>query len=395
MTENNKIKKNKFDEAVKKKLADYALPVDNRSWDEIETRLKAKRQTRWISISGIAVAASIAIIWLIIPINKQIINHDITEAEQQQLPRDEEGIAENVLEGKSNLVSHPPVRRIKPVFDRQEANDETTAGAYLPGYHVADQVEAPPPEEAPAVKEEIQAPVSFPKRMEEDVFTASLARNKKRVKSIGLQVGSGNYLAMNNRPVSVQSLRSDRDKLFSYTEGNVPYKKFDKVTHFLPLSFGLNFRKEINRYFSIESGIVYTYLYSKFKDNLLKQDAKQELHYLGIPLNGVVSVYGNKHSRWNIYASAGGMVEKGLFSSFVENHIEIPGVESHTNASDRIDGFQWSVHATVGVDYKIIKSYSFYIEPNVNYYFNNNQPVSARTEHPLVFGINAGFRYTW
>jgi hypothetical protein len=392
MAENNDINKNKFDDIVKNKLKNYSLPVDNNSWSEIEKRLKAKTEKRvlWTSISGIAVAASIAAVWLIIPFNKQVIYYDTT-AKQEQIPSHETGIAENVLERKNGLFSEPPIGRTKPLFSRREKNDAPATVSFLPDDNVIAQIEESQPDTIDSLeKEKVNGFISFPK--EEEIFTASITRNKKRSRSMGFQVGSGSFLAMNNSPAPVSGLRSDNN---TYLRSDVSRSDFEEVTHFLPLSFGLNFRKELNRYLSVESGLTYTYLYSKLTNKLPKRDAKLELHYLGIPLNLVVSAYKDKYSKWNIYASAGGMVEKGLLSYVKKNGEMIDGVISSTSSPEKIDGLQWSVHAMLGIDYKIIKNYSFYIEPNVNYYLDNNQPVNARTEHPLVFGINAGFRYTW
>jgi hypothetical protein len=392
MSINRDINKHKFDDVVKSKLANYTLPADSDSWSEIEKRLKAKteKRTLWISISGIAVAASIAAVWLIIPFNKQIIYYDTAE-KQQEIPDHEKGIAENVLERKNDFLSESPVNRVKSFFDRQEKNDELTAISFLSDNDVIVQTKETQSHTVDSLEKE-RTFISFPREDENEIFTASIIRNKNRSKSMGFQVGSGSFLAMNNSPAPTPGLRSDN---ISYLRKDVSRNDFEEVTHFLPLTFGLSFRKELNRYLSIESGLSYTYLYSKLKNKLPKRDAKLELHYLGIPVNLVVSIYKNEHSKWNIYASAGGMIEKGLWSYVKKNgEIDKDNVSS-TTSHEKIDGFQWSAHALVGIDYKIIKNYSMYIEQNVNYYLDNNQPVNARTEHPLVFGINAGFRYTW
>jgi predicted porin len=89
------------------------------------------------------------------------------------------------------------------------------------------------------------------------------------------------------------------------------------------------------------------------------------------------------------------MVEKGLLSHYTQkqdlNNEHIAKITSDEN----IEGLQWSVAVAPGIDYKLNKNYSIYLEPKVSYYFDNNQPISARTEHPVVFGVNAGFRFSW
>jgi predicted porin len=91
------------------------------------------------------------------------------------------------------------------------------------------------------------------------------------------------------------------------------------------------------------------------------------------------------------------MVEKGILSHFVQRTY-YDNIDNHMKtitSNEKIKGLQWSLGISPGVDYHIHKNYSFYFEPKLSYYFDNNQPKSARTIHPLVVGINAGVRYVW
>jgi predicted porin len=88
------------------------------------------------------------------------------------------------------------------------------------------------------------------------------------------------------------------------------------------------------------------------------------------------------------------MLEKGLLSHYSQNRYE-GNVRINTVSDEKIDGLQWSLNTSFGVDYKLIKNYSIYLEPKVSYYLKNNQPMSARTENPLIIGFNAGIRYSW
>jgi len=36
-----------------------------------------------------------------------------------------------------------------------------------------------------------------------------------------------------------------------------------------------------------------------------------------------------------------------------------------------------------------------YVEPRFSYYFDNNQPVSIRTDRPVSIGIGGGLRYSF
>jgi len=51
------------------------------------------------------------------------------------------------------------------------------------------------------------------------------------------------------------------------------------------------------------------------------------------------------------------------------------------------------VNGAVGTTYKIQQNIGLFFEPKISYYYKNNQPISARTEYPVVFGLSAGVRF--
>ena len=158
-----------------------------------------------------------------------------------------------------------------------------------------------------------------------------------------------------------------------------------------PVSFGLTIRKELNKNISFETGLMYTYLLSTFEENGFSHyDATLSLHYLGIPLNLIVPVW--KNPKWEVYLSGGGMVEKGLRSVYIQNEY-IGNQTITTDARTKIDGLQWSVNAALGGAYKIYRNIDLYFEPKFSYFFDNDQPLSARTDRPVVIGLTAGVRF--
>ena len=164
-----------------------------------------------------------------------------------------------------------------------------------------------------------------------------------------------------------------------------------KQEHNIPLSFGLTARKRITSRLALETGLVYTYLSSKFwNENNSEPEIKQELHYLGIPLNVVFYLYENE--RFSIYGSAGGMVEKGLKQKYTQR-IQHNNVLDNAVMSSTVKGLQWSVGASVGASYKLTPKWNVYFEPRYSYYFDNNQPLSASTKYSNSFGITAGIGY--
>jgi len=398
-----------FSEIVKEKLTNYSLPTGDDSWEKIEERLtpasRRKIQTRWIA--ALAVAASIALLFLLFPFNKKTQQHETAS----QLSNHEETIIQNVPEKGtdqpviSQNVEHPKVvRKSQPVSRLAENNLTTEVTSTEENTEGGSSI---PATEKPAVKKNHSASISSSPDFEKETPMPAIKRKKRQ--SIRFSFGSGeSLLAVNGTGLksSVDNLNTD----FAYFRGAVQAapisttkdilsaENYPDINYHLPLSFGLTIKKELNRTFSIESGIVYSFLETSFnRQNPQKSAADLQLHYLGIPLNLHTRIVGDRLSRWEAYLSAGGMVEKGILSHFVQknyfNGSNSP-VESIT-LNERINGLQWSVSISPGIDYQIYKHYSIYLEPKVSYYFDNNQPVSARTEHPVVIGINAGIRYSW
>ena len=234
---------------------------------------------------------------------------------------------------------------------------------------------------------------------------------RKNRQSISFSFGSGNLLADNSRGMlqspnltqgelptpDISHFRASTQEIAEFrAEEVLLYEDYTGVVNLLPLSFGISIKKELNRTFSLESGIVYSFVATKFNRDFPKSEAELQLHYIGIPLNAHTRISGDRYSRWEVYLSAGGMVEKGFLSRFTQkNYYGNDDVVKTTTTNEKIKGLQWSASVSPGVDYNIHKNYSVYLEPKLSYYFDNNQPVSARTKHPLVVGINAGIRYMW
>ncbi|MDR0658523.1 MAG: PorT family protein [Mediterranea sp.] len=132
-----------------------------------------------------------------------------------------------------------------------------------------------------------------------------------------------------------------------------------------PVSAGLSVRKELTDRWGVESGWVYTHL---------KSD--QSLHYVGIPVKTDLSFYKNK--RVNLYASAGGMVEKCV------------------GGNVKPAPLQFSLNAALGVQYKLTDRLSLYTEPGLSYHFDDGSPVmTIRKERPLNINLLCGVRMTY
>jgi len=402
--------KDPFSEVIKDKLTNYSLPIDDDSWEKIEERLNPvfwrRMQGKWIA--AIAVAASIALLFLLFPLNKKTQQHETAS----QLPGHEETTIRNVPEKEtdqpalSQHVEPAKIFRKSRVINQLEGNN-LTAEVISTEKITEEKSSLPAKEESKSTVAE-NRPVSVDSSFDFDKETQPPVIKRKKRQSLRLSFGSGgNLLAENNTNSKFFTNNQSSEMIYfrvatqpvsdSKTSDILSSKNYPDVNYHLPLSFGITIKKELNRTFSIESGIVYSFLATSFSGDFPKSTAELQLHYIGIPLNLHTHIVGDRFSRWEAYLSTGGMIEKGVLSHFVQknyfNGSDSP-MESKT-LNENIKGLQWSVSASPGVDYQIYKNYSIYLEPKVSYYFDNNQPVSERTKHPVVIGINAGVRYTW
>ena len=167
------------------------------------------------------------------------------------------------------------------------------------------------------------------------------------------------------------------------------------VRHKFPISAGVSVRKALFDNFSLESGLVYTFLSSElFAGGNSHYWQEQELHYLGIPLKMGYTIW--KQKRFSLYASAGAMAEvcvKGrLFTDYyVEN------VRTHQSKTDMdVNNVQFSVLAALGAQFDVVKSLSLFAEPGVQYFFDDKSGVETiRKEHPLSASVLLGMRVSF
>jgi len=169
----------------------------------------------------------------------------------------------------------------------------------------------------------------------------------------------------------------------------------EKVHHYRPQTYGLSLNKQLSPRWIFGTGLTYTRLKSEFEspfnDAALKET--QKIDYIGIPLRMTYSVWSK--GRFNAYATGGVTFEMPVHSSLTKEFIFTPD-SSFTMKGDIHSHYQWSVNVGVGIQYRLFKPFSFYLEPNLSYYFGNGSGIQTyRTEHPFTFSMPFGLRLTW
>jgi hypothetical protein len=160
------------------------------------------------------------------------------------------------------------------------------------------------------------------------------------------------------------------------------------VRYDMPVAVSLSVRKQLVQDWALESGLTYTYLKSTETESFPNGNATSKdirLHYIGVPLKLVYSFYDNH--RLSLYASAGGMLEKC-----------VSGQETAKNTTTDlgISELQWSLSGNVGMNYKLSNAFGLFVEPGINYYFDDHSAVQTiRKDKPLNVGVQFGLRLTY
>lgn len=426
-----------FSLRIKNKLDDFQMPVDTDIWDNIQTQIAPRPKRMWLrwASSAAAIAAIVAITFLIIPdkapISNIVENHQKTNTisppigqESSKANNEKEIVDEVDNTGTNTQVQHPqtvlasnysPQTTETTIISENGETELTKQNETFLGRE--NNTSAPSQEEKVNTEENLtdkdfetkepitkqtlsnnksdSRPYLLPeKKSQNDGWLLAASMNSSGSSSNGVNILS----AMKNSDYDPEMLgNADKEPVTFKDPGSANTKKlssddFSNIEHDIPLSFGITVRKDLNKYIGLETGLVYTYLSSKMeRTNVPQYKAKQELHYLGIPVNVVVNLWNDP--KWNVYVSGGGMIEKGLKQKYTQEMYQSNNMTSSITDDGSVSGVQLSLSASAGVSYAFYQKLSLYVEPRISYYFDNDQPISVRTDKKTVFGIGAGIRY--
>jgi hypothetical protein len=421
----NNTKQDAFSEMFRQKIANHQVQVDENLWAGIEKQLQPKRKKVaawiWFSIGSAAVLA------LLITFN-QFYDREINTADSnhkninkaQNLIANQQKSKEVIRQTpfiKTNLKKEISKKKNqKTNFQKQVLNHNIIVADITKYKSEADvQVQSPvctapsvvsiEPEKKFENKKDSttnsSTPINVPNTLIAKDETQPIMKVKNSNKwlvaavfgSGGSESSIGGSTFLNSSDMVYANANANEALVSADTKSTsiLTPNDFSSKVHLPPVSFGVVFRKSLNKAMSLQSGLVYTYLLSTFENTGMQHyDAKLHLHYIGVPLNFISTVWNNK--KLELYFSAGGMIEKGLRSNYIQNQY-FSNQTYTTRADTKIDGLQWSVNTGFGVTYKLNKSFGIYFEPKISYYLENNQPMSARTVQPLIVGMNAGLQF--
>ncbi len=166
-----------------------------------------------------------------------------------------------------------------------------------------------------------------------------------------------------------------------------------KASHSQPIRAGVSAKLHLGERWGVETGVEYSYLSSQFDyDNggTAVSTEKQHLHYIGIPLKASYSLV--KTKKLNIYAAAGGAVEKLVKGKSTTHYLDASGKPDMTESVSESRP-QFSVSAAAGAEYTVGGNVGVYIEPGVSHHFDNNSGVeNIYKKRPTNFSLSMGVR---
>ena len=168
-----------------------------------------------------------------------------------------------------------------------------------------------------------------------------------------------------------------------------------KSHHYMPVNFSLALKYRLNNRFGIETGLSYSRMKSDFEmgSNGNTINEQQTIHYLGIPVKGIYSIYNRKV--WSLYGSLGVTTEIPVYSPLNTSYY-LHGVLETTDKTTIRAPWQWSIGTGIGLQYNFTPNIGLFAEPSLQYYIPTGTQIETyRTEHPFNFSLPLGIRFTW
>ncbi len=170
--------------------------------------------------------------------------------------------------------------------------------------------------------------------------------------------------------------------------------EYGETRYLPPIITSITVNHRLSKRWSLESGLSYTVLLSNRETPLFNQEQKKQnvkLQYLGIPLLVNFNIVSGKKFTW--YTSLGAMAEKGLNSKITTIHLSNGETIDKLIESNPLQGIDVSALFGMGLDYRINKLLSYYLQPGLSAYFvTDGSPYNPRVSRSVWPNIQTGLR---
>lgn len=169
----------------------------------------------------------------------------------------------------------------------------------------------------------------------------------------------------------------------------------EREQHDRPITFGISLSKPLSKKWSFETGLQYSILKSRsvMGSGEYYIGKKQNIHYLGIPLRMSYHLADYKHL--SAYSSAGLQLNIPVYGKINSKYI-VDNAPAYTDSWHITPPLQWSTNFSLGLQYKFLPKWTLYMEPTLYWYIpNGSNTHTIWTEHPVMFSVPFGVRFTW
>lgn len=422
-----KEEKDKWIDNFRNRMKDYSEPAPADLWDRLEKELDAPPKVipmrrKWEAVAAVALLAVVSSLTVLFWQSPSADYIEQQSAELDKLPQPDElraapATTEQVMAQILPAASFSSDKQAKEAPAATIVDDLSSVQTAITAEDKDDKEETIVEEQ----KAEQPAPEMKKHSSGRSLYSgantyayASTRKKQDKKWSVGLSTGNGtfsssaqmdgylslpggarNALASNGNVVQA---KEDIDKVVQFADLAEGEEGQSDVKYHMPLTVGLSFRWQLTNYWAIETGLTYTQLSSETRSGGKQNNYSWEdkLHYVGIPLKVNRTIWENK--RFEVYASAGGAVEKCVSGkqTVMWNTASAVIDDSETAETDiKVKPLQWSLSAAAGAQFKITDRIGIYAEPGVVYYFDDGSSVNTiRKEHPFNFNVQLGLRLT-
>lgn len=424
MNEENKIR-----QQFQSKFSDFQAPVPDDGWQRLEQSLSAASaakviRRRWYYSSAAAVLLVLIGSLLFLQNPLQDTTPNISEAvTPQQVEKQNHLQQQNETSVKERFTAQTSARTQKNRFGKTQKSNAVAASSktqeegsawldiiekYTTDKFTTNSEESVEdiPEFNEAEKQQLIEDFIRAGNQEEVLLSDAFPRrNNKLMLSLSGGGGLASFQKTVNSPMMLRSasaVTEDPNKFMdkipmtlaaSNTANNIA-----EMEHSQPVSFGLMVSKSIFDDLSIETGLVYTYLYSKARNtsNLSQTKETQQFHYVGVPLNVNYRIF--SYRNLDVYTTIGGMIERDVAGK--RQYMAQTTTELSSNAQEKVtekirqENHQYSVNAGIGASYPIYNNLKLYGKMGGSYYFDAKNTYSTiYSDKKIMFDLNVGLRY--
>lgn len=385
-----------FDRKIKELADSYSEAPAPELWDRIESGLDRRRRiVRWRRAVSYAAAAAVvagffvtALLYPSDPMPQQ----DVLAVVGQEAVSEENGYVQEripaltpvrTVEGRVSVQDKPVmsvVSRPAAAVPRQSSQSDERIGTVA--LEVRKNIEKSKP----------SLPSIYDKRVQTEYIAMAgdmdVTADRKKP---SFSIAASGHLSPTDATGNVDFSQPSYTLGGSAASSSVGMLPVSEPRHYFPVSVGLELKYSfLNDRLGVGLGVNYTFLNSQYDalvDRTYEGDVEQSIHYIGVPLNFYVNILSGK--RLTFYANAGCMVERAVRVDY--DITDLYGIR-YRKSLDPV-GVQWSANVGIGLEYRIWDFMGIYVDPRLTYFFDCDQPYSVRTEQPLQFNLELGFRF--